>query len=88
MLGGLAFQLGLQPRAELTTADLTSTGLIIFSYVLTLVTGLLLRAGRIGPGVAWAQIVSDVLLASSVVFLTGGPRSPFSFLFLVSIVGA
>lgn len=88
VLGGLAFQLGLQPRAELTTADLTSTGLIIFSYVLTLVTGLLLRAGRIGPGVAWAQIVSDVLLASSVVFLTGGPRSPFSFLFLVSIVGA
>jgi two-component system sensor histidine kinase PilS (NtrC family) len=52
------------------------------------VTGLLLRAGRVGPGAAWTQIIFDVLLAASVVFLTGGARSPFTFLFLVTIVGA
>lgn len=75
-------------RGELSTADLTSFGIIAFSYVLTLVTGLLLRTGKVGPRAAWTQIVVDVLLASSVVFLTGGARSPFTFLFLVTIVGA
>lgn len=88
ILGGLAVQLTTQHRAELSAGDYTSFGLIVFSYVLTLVTGLLLRAARVGAGVAWAQIVTDAVLAASVVFLTGGARSPFSFLFLVSIVWA
>lgn len=90
ILGVLAAQLssGAPRSEELSTADLTSFGIIAFSYVLTLVTGLLLRAGRVGPGAAWTQIIFDVLLAASVVFLTGGARSPFTFLFLVTIVGA
>ncbi len=89
VLGGLGAQLASQTaRTEITAADLTSFAIIAFSYVLTLVTGLLLRAGRVGPRAAWTQIVFDVLLAASVVFLTGGTRSPFTFLFLVSIVGA
>ena len=89
VLGGLAAQLGsVFPRAELSAADLTSFAIIAFSYVLTLVTGLLLRVGRVGQGAAWTQIVFDVLLAASVVYLTGGSRSPFTFFFLVTIVGA
>ena len=88
VLGGLAAQLSDSPRLELSTADLASFVIIAFSYVLTLATGLFLRAGRVGPGAAWFQIVFDVLLAASVVFLTGAARSPFTFLFLVSIVGA
>ncbi len=89
ILGVLAAQLTSGGfRADLSTADLTSFGIIGLSYVLTLATGLLLRSGRVGPGAAWTQIVFDVLLASSVVFLTGGARSPFTFLFLVTIVGA
>ncbi|MDP2276376.1 MAG: ATP-binding protein [Archangium sp.] len=89
IMGVLAAQLSSGGfRAELSTADLTSFGIIGLSYVLTLATGLLLRSGRVGPGAAWTQIVFDVLLASSVVFLTGGARSPFTFLFLVTIVGA
>ena len=89
ILGVLAAQFSSgAPRSELSTADLTSFGIIALSYVLTLVTGLLLRAGRVGPGAAWTQIFFDVLLAASVVFLTGGARSPFTFLFLVTIVGA
>ncbi len=89
VLGGLGAQLSSElPRGELSTADLTSFAIIGFSYVLTLVTGILLRIGRVGPWAAWTQIIFDVLLAASVVFLTGGTRSPFTFLFLVSIVGA
>ncbi|MFT3706778.1 MAG: ATP-binding protein [Archangium sp.] len=90
MLGGLAAQLGPQLRigSDLSTADLASFTIIGLSYVLTLVTGLLLRAGRVATPAAWSQIFFDVMLAASVVFLTGGSRSPFSVLFLVSIVGA
>ncbi len=87
ILGVLAAQLSSR-RSELSTADLTSFAIIAFSFVLTLITALLLRAGRVGPGAAWTQIIFDVLLASSVVFLSGGARSPFTFLFLVTIVGA
>ncbi len=89
ILGVLAAQISAGTlRSELSTADLTSFAIIAFSYVLTLVTGLLLRTGRVGPGAAWTQIIFDVLLAASVVSLTGGARSPFTFLFLVTIVGA
>lgn len=89
MLGVLAAQYSSgNLSAELSTGDLASFGIIILSYVLTLGTGLLLRLGRVGPGAAWTQIIFDVLLASSVVFLTGGARSSFTFLFLVVIIGA
>lgn len=90
VLGGLAAQLAsdVQRAAVMSTADLASFGIITFTYVITLVTGLLLRAKRVGVGSAWTQIAFDVALAGSVVFLTGGARSPFTFLFLVSIVGA
>jgi two-component system sensor histidine kinase PilS (NtrC family) len=89
VLGGLAAQFSSAfPREELSAVDLASFSIIAFSYVVTLITGLLLRAKRVGPVAVWAQIVFDVLVAASVVFLTGGPRSPFTFLFLVSIVGA
>ena len=90
ILGVLAAQIsaGTLRNNELSTADLTSFAILAFSYVLTLVTGLLLRTGKVGPGAAWTQIIFDVLLAASVVFLSGGARSPFTFLFLVTIVGA
>lgn len=88
VLGVLAARLSPGPRPELSTADIFSFSMIGFSFVLTLSTALLLRAGRVGRGAAWTQIVFDVLLAASVVFLTGGVQSPFTFLFLVSIIGA
>lgn len=89
VLGVLAIQLSSGiPRDGLSAVDITSFGIIVVSYVVTLLTGLLLRSGRVGPRAAWTQIIFDVLLAASVVSLTGGARSPFTFLFLVSIVGA
>lgn len=89
IMGGLALQLiGEHTRAELSLGDVASFGLIGASYVFTLINGVLLRAGRVGNGAAWVQIPFDVLLAGAVVFVTGGARSPFAFLFLVSIIGA
>ncbi len=88
-MSGLAVQIvSDRSRHDISVADVASFGLIGLSYVFTLINGLLLRLGRVGRGAAWAQIPFDVALASSVVFLSGGVGSPFSFLFLVSIIGA
>ncbi|MGV3620463.1 MAG: ATP-binding protein, partial [Archangium sp.] len=89
IMGGLALQLvGDRSRPDLSLGDVASFGLIGASYVFTLINGVLLRAGRVGRSAAWVQIPFDVLLAGAVVFVTGGARSPFAFLFLVSIIGA
>lgn len=55
-------------------------------YAMTLVYGLWLRRGSAGSAVAYVQLVGDVLLATSLVYLTGGAESPFTFAFLVAIV--
>ncbi len=90
VLAGLAVQLSANARVGLTlsAADLASFGIIGLSFVLTLVTGVLLRAGWVGAGAAWVQIGFDVVVAGAVVFVTGGSVSPFTFLFLVTIIFA
>ena len=88
IMGWLAVQVSADARAELGTADFASFGLIGLSYVFTLINGIVLRGERVATAAAWAQIPFDVALACAVVFLTGGVRSPFSFLFLVAIIGA
>ena len=44
-----------------------------------LVYGLMLRGGRGASGRAYVQVLGDIALASVLVFLTGGRRSPFTF---------
>lgn len=88
VLAGLGAQLSSDPLSELSAADFTSFAVIGFSFFVTLITALFLRRRDVTPTVAWLQIAIDVLLSASVIFLTGGVRSPFLFLFLVSIVGA
>lgn len=55
-------------------------------YALTLVYGFSLRSGRAGSGVAYGQLLGDVVLASCVVFVTGGIDSPFTFTYSVAVV--
>jgi two-component system sensor histidine kinase PilS (NtrC family) len=89
LLVSLAARLLSRARPEnLSTGDLASFLLIGAVYVITLVNGLLLRRGQVGLRAAWAQVASDVVLASSFVFLTGGPESPFVFVYLVAIIAA
>jgi two-component system sensor histidine kinase PilS (NtrC family) len=89
LLGVLAARLfKTRPVEGLAAADLASFGLVGGVYALTLLLGLLLRFGRIGRGVAWAQIVADVVLASCLVFLSGGPDSPFTFVYSLAVIAA
>lgn len=72
----------------LSVGDYTSFALIAVSYGFTLVFGFLIRSRTVDDRVAWLQVVSDVLVASAAVFLTNGADSPFSFVYLLAIIGA
>lgn len=78
----------LQPSLELSRADTLSLAVIIIAYVSTLVVGLRLRKGRGGFGDAWVQVVGDVVIATGLVFLSGGADSPLTFLYSLSVIGA
>lgn len=73
---------------ELSTADRLSFLLIGGVYALTIGYGVVLRFGWIGRGVAYAQVMGDVLLATCLVYLTGGTESPFTFTYSIAIIAA
>ncbi len=74
---------------ELSAADSLSFALIAGVYLITLIYGLLLRQGlgasRRG---AMAQVVGDIILASSLVYLTGAADSPFVFTYSLAVVAS
>ncbi|AEI69158.1 two-component system sensor histidine kinase NtrB [Corallococcus macrosporus] len=78
----------LQPSQELTRADTLSLAVIIIAYISTLVVGLRLRKGQGGFGDAWVQVVGDVVIATGLVFLSGGADSPLTFLYSLAVIGA
>ncbi len=71
-----------------SVGDVASFALIAISYGVTLVFGFLIRRKSVNERIAWLQVVSDVLVASGAVFLTAGVESPFSFVYLLAIIGA
>jgi two-component system sensor histidine kinase PilS (NtrC family) len=88
VLGGLAARFAARGWPELTQSDSAAFVIVGTVFVLTLVTGLLLRLGRAGWAAAWTQTLFDVALSAAVVVLTGGQQSPFTFLFLLAIIGS
>lgn len=73
---------------ELSHADQLAFTVIGVVYVLTLAYAVVLRRGIVGERAAYAQVLGDVVLASAVVFLTGGAESPFTFTYSVAVVAA
>ncbi len=75
--------------SELSSADSLSFVLIGGVYLVTLLYGVLLRQGlgatRRG---AWAQVLGDIILATSLVYLTGAADSPFVFTYSLAVVAA
>ncbi len=57
-------------------------------YLVVLVQAAWLRRSRPSTTSAWAHVFGDVLLATALVFLTGGADSPFTFTYLLAVVGA
>jgi two-component system sensor histidine kinase PilS (NtrC family) len=86
MMGALAVRLLSGPGDEFSGQDSLSFGLIGGVYGLSLVYAIWLRRGRANPLAAWVQVSGDVVLATSLVYLTGGADSPFTFAYLIAVV--
>jgi len=87
-LVAVAARLFLQPLEEPSGVDMLSFAVIGLVYLFTLVYGLMLRGGWADRIAAVVQVVGDLLVASVLVFLTGVGDSPFTFLYLLAVIGA
>jgi two-component system sensor histidine kinase PilS (NtrC family) len=88
-LVAVAARLLMQPLVEEPSrVDTLSFAVIGLVYLFTLVYGLMLRGGRADRVAAVVQVVGDLLIASVLVFLTGVGDSPFTFLYLLAVIGA
>jgi len=78
-----------RPTTEaLAGEDLLSLWLVASIYLLVLVQALFLRDSEQGLRSALVHVAGDVAIATVLVFLTGGPESPFTFTYLLTVVGA
>ncbi len=89
LLATIAARILSQPfSSELSREDSSSFVIIVLVYVATVVYGLLLRAKRVGHAAAYIQVFGDIVLASALVYLTGGTESPFTFTYSIAVVAA
>lgn len=78
-----------QPATEeLARQNIVPFVLIALVYFLTLVFGLILRGGRVGRSASYIQVLGDILLASSLVYITGGTESPFTFTYSMAVIAS
>ena len=78
-----------RPSTEaLAGEDLLSLWMVGCIYLLVLVQALFLRASKPGLRSALVHVAGDVATATVLVFLTGGAESPFTFTYLLTVVGA
>ena len=79
-------------REPASLYDATLPGLlrlIIATYVFSLLSLLVLRyTSKFGQILSYSQIIWDLLLVTILILLTGGINSPFSFLYIISIIHA
>lgn len=71
-----------RPRLSLKSFYL----LAICTYLLTIAYAVMARRARAGRPQVYAQLVGDLGIVTGFVYLTGGADSPFSFLYLISII--
>ena len=63
--------------------------LIIATYVFSLLSLLVIRyTSKFAQILSYSQIIWDLLLVTILILLTGGINSPFSFLYIISIINA
>ncbi|MFQ5877882.1 MAG: nitrogen regulation protein NR(II) [Acidobacteriota bacterium] len=71
-----------RPRLSLRPFYLLAIG----TYLLTIAYAVLARCCRTAGAQVYAQMGGDLAIVTGFVFLTGGPESPFSFLYLLTII--
>ncbi|MGH7274617.1 MAG: hypothetical protein ACREIQ_09200, partial [Nitrospiria bacterium] len=87
ILMGASVALKVDQAAQLVSLPIVYF-LIAFTYLLTILYGLVLKQIRALTVFTYCQVVVDILLETSLVAVTGGLASPFTFLYLISIISA
>jgi two-component system sensor histidine kinase PilS (NtrC family) len=62
--------------------------LVVFSFLFSVFSHFSLRIRRFRPFITYLQTIWDLLFATVLLLLTGGVTSPYSFLYLLSIMSA
>jgi len=90
LLAAFALRLLSQPATDELVRQNTVPFVLIGSiYLLTVVFGLLLRRGKLaGTSAAYFQVLGDILLASTLVYITGGAESPFTFTYSIAVIAS
>src|SRR5437867_6925635 len=60
--------------------------LAVVTYAMTIAYAVMSRMLRAVPPQIYAQLIGDLLVVTGFVYLTGGAESPFSFLYLLTII--
>jgi two-component system, NtrC family, sensor histidine kinase PilS len=85
---GLSLWLLLRGVAPARSAVWLQSSIIAATYVASIVFGVLLTRGLSPKRVAKPMLATDVVLTSALVYITGGPQSPYTFLYALTIVAA
>ena len=84
LISTFIIELVFRPEVPLRPFYLLGAG----TYLLTLLYALLYRIMKEGPAFVAVQLAGDLTVVTGLVYATGGPESPLSFLYLVVIITA
>ncbi len=86
---GLTIWLGsLDATGATSSPQLFLTGIVVATYVSTIVYALLLRSGADPERLVWPQLGGDLVITTVLVYVTGGAQSAYTFFYALSVVGA
>ncbi|GHG64554.1 ATP-binding protein [Comamonas sp. JC664] len=85
-LVAVALRLVSQGRAEPVLGDWIAFAIIGGVYLLSLVTAVVVRRGRLLAPAVVLQVLGDLVIATVLVVLTGGGVSPFTFTYSLAVI--
>ena len=86
---GLSLWLGWRAEVAATApSQLMLVGVVVVTYLGTIVYAVLLRGGVAAERLVWPQLAGDLVVTTALVYVTGGAQSAYTFLFALSVVGA
>ena len=86
---GLSLWLGALADVSVTApSQLMLFGVVVVTYLGTIVYAVLLRRGVAADRLVWPQLAGDLAVTTALVYVTGGAQSAYTFFFALSVVGA
>jgi len=86
---GLSLWLGVRAEVSVTApSQLMLLGVVVVTYLGTIVYAVLLRGGVAADRLVWPQLAGDLAVTTALVYVTGGAQSAYTFFFALSVVGA